>query len=299
MTLQLKHKALIAAVAVVAVIALLVLFLRPNSSGDQLNNLPLAQMTNADSKASSATANNTTEGHMHAMEQKNESAAKGSAEKAEKKDDNPHHKQDTQQKQNEEPTVKYAEVAKEFGGPKRDPNDPLAIGRVDAPIVLLDFSDYRCPFCGLFHKETFGPLVKEYVDTGKMRVEWRDLVVNGKESEDAAVAARAAGEQGKFWEYNHAVFQRATRGHQPLPKHTLLEIARQVNIPDMQRFERDMESQALRDLVLRDRGYAATMRLNATPSFVIGTFPFSGAQSIERFREIINANLRSAEAAKK
>lgn len=190
MTLQLKHKVLIAAVALVAIVALLFLFLRPNASGDQLNNLPLAQMTNADSKKPPAEANNTPHsgGHMQATEQKNESAANNDAKG--------HHQQDKQPNHNEQPRVKYAEVAKEFGGPKREPNDPLAIGRPDAPVVLLDFSDYRCPFCGLFHRETFGTLVKEYVNTGKMRIEWRDLVVNGKESENAAVAARAAGEQG-------------------------------------------------------------------------------------------------------
>src|SRR5699024_8338091 len=93
------------------------------------------------------------------------------------------------------------EHAEEMDFVRRDADDPMAIGDVDAPVVLSEFIDMRCPFCAVVSRDIMPKLIEEYVDTGKVRIEFHDLVFYGDQSEQAAVAARAAGEQDKYFEF--------------------------------------------------------------------------------------------------
>lgn len=62
---------------------------------------------------------------------------------------------------------------------RRDPNDPLAVGPVDAPVVMVVFSDYQCPYCAKWSNDTL-TVLENYVDAGDLRVEWRDVNIFGK-----------------------------------------------------------------------------------------------------------------------
>ncbi|MDN5759410.1 MAG: DsbA family protein, partial [Tomitella sp.] len=64
--------------------------------------------------------------------------------------------------------------------------DPLALGSVDAPVVLVEFADYRCSFCAKFSRDIAPDLIDEYVDSGQLRIEWRDMPIYGEESMLAA-----------------------------------------------------------------------------------------------------------------
>lgn len=75
---------------------------------------------------------------------------------------------------------------------RRIDGDPLALGAVDAPVVMVAYSDYRCPFCAKFSRDTEPVLVEKYVDEGVLRIEWRDLPIFGEQSMSAARAGRAA-----------------------------------------------------------------------------------------------------------
>lgn len=185
-----------------------------------------------------------------------------------------------------EPAAKPSDFA------RRDADDPTALGDVDAPIVLIEYSDYRCPYCGLYATETQPLLVEEYVETGLVRIEWRDVPIFGEQSEMAAVAARAAGEQGLFWEYNAAVFALAEEGgHTELPRETLLAIAAEIGVPDLERFEADLGSPELAALVQADRDEATTLGVSSTPTFIVGDVAFAGAYPVENFREVIDQEL--------
>src|SRR5262245_23906624 len=83
-----------------------------------------------------------------------------------------------------------------------------ALGRPDAPVTLVEFTDLECPFCRRFHVSTFEELRKQYIDTGKVRFITRDLPLTAihPNALRAAHAARCAGEQGKFWELRHSMF---------------------------------------------------------------------------------------------
>ncbi|NMR28708.1 DsbA family protein [Crystallibacter degradans] len=178
---------------------------------------------------------------------------------------------------------------------RRIADDPTALGAVDAPVVMVEYSDYRCPFCGLFARDTLPALVKKYVDSGDLRIEWRDLPVFGEESMEAALAGRAAGEQGKFWEFNKAVYDAAPeRGHADLNRERLIEFAEQSGVPDMKKFEADLESKQLRQAVTRDAQEAASLGATGTPTFLVNDTPFVGAQPLEAFEQAIDAELNEA-----
>ncbi|WP_019482549.1 DsbA family protein [Arthrobacter sp. TB 23] len=181
---------------------------------------------------------------------------------------------------------------------RRIADDPTALGDVDAPVVMIEYADYRCPFCGLFARDTLPPLVDKYVESGDLRIEWRDLPVFGDESFAAAVAGRAAGEQGLFWEFNKAVFDIAPeRGHAELPRERLLEIAAEIGVPDMAKFEADLDSEKLEQAVTTDAQEAATLGATGTPTFLVNDTPFVGAQPLATFEEAIDAALEQAESS--
>ena len=74
---------------------------------------------------------------------------------------------------------------------RRDFDDPMAVGRVDAPVVMVEYSDFQCPYCGRFARETKPELLRQYVERGVLRIEWRNFPIFGEESERAARAAWA------------------------------------------------------------------------------------------------------------
>lgn len=180
---------------------------------------------------------------------------------------------------------------------RRTADDPTALGPVDAPVVLVEYADYRCPFCGLFSRDTLPPLVEKYVKSGELRVEWRDLPVFGDQSTMAAVAGRAAGNQGKFWEFNKAAFAIAPeRGHADLSRERLVQIAQEAGVPDMTRFDADLDSKELQQAVATDAQEAASLGATGTPTFLVNDTPLIGAQPLATFEKAVQAALKKAES---
>ncbi len=176
--------------------------------------------------------------------------------------------------------------------PRRDPEDPLALGEVDAPVVLIEYADYRCSYCGRFALET-KPGLLGLVEDGTLRMEWRDFPVFQNESVDLAVAARAAGQQGMFWEYNQAIFSyQFVEGNQDFTEPALVGLAEQVGVPDLEAFRADLASEALRAAVQAE--YEASLALlgqASTPQFLVNDEYIGGAQPLEYFQAVIDQEL--------
>lgn len=171
--------------------------------------------------------------------------------------------------------------------PHRTAGDPTALGKVDAPVVMVEWSDYRCPFCSVWARDTF-PQLKGYVDSGSLRIEHRDLVLFGDQSMQAALAGRAAGNQGKFWEFSGAVHAVApTNGHPNITHADLVAFAKKAGVPDIAKFEKDMAAPATRAAVEKDNAEARSLGLSGTPFFVINTTPLSGAQPLQVFEQTL------------
>ncbi|HWK28398.1 MAG TPA: thioredoxin domain-containing protein [Solirubrobacter sp.] len=172
---------------------------------------------------------------------------------------------------------------------RREAGDPMAIGPVDAPVVLVLWTDMRCPFCALFNRETLPKLMDEYVRPGKVRIEVHDVAFFGKQSENGAVAARAAGAQGKFFEYLKAVYAVAPEGKHPsLPAAKLVKFASQVGVPDLARFKADLDDASLHELARQSNATAQGLGVTTVPFFLAGESSIAGAQPVEVFREFLD-----------
>ncbi len=173
---------------------------------------------------------------------------------------------------------------------RRVDGDPLAMGDVDAPVVLVEYADYRCPFCGVFARDTQPELVSRYVEAGILRIEWRDLPMFGDQSVDAALAVRAAGRQDRFWEFHEAIYANApSRGRPDLPRERLLDLADEAGVPDVEQLEADMTDSELHAELQKDIDEANALGASSTPVFLVNDRPIVGAQPLEVFVEAIEA----------
>lgn len=173
-----------------------------------------------------------------------------------------------------------------LGLQRRDPDDPMAAGDVDAPVVLIEYADYRCPYCAQFAVET-RPQLQPLVDAGVLRVEFRDFVIFDEQSHAAAVAARAAAAQGVLEPYQEAVFALSTEGHAEIGRQELVDLAAEVGVPDLEEFEEALDDPALAAAVDADTAEARSIGLTSTPTFLVNTTVVQGAQTASYFEAVI------------
>lgn len=174
-------------------------------------------------------------------------------------------------------------------GPAPPPISPaLTLGRADARITMIEFGDYQCTSCAAFARDTQAALIRKYVDTGVVRLVWWDFPWVNSQSVDAAVAARAAGRQGKFWQFHDYLFahQFPTEGSGQLTSAFLLSVARKTGL-NLASFSRDVRDPVLRREVLADGAYGQATGVPGTPAFLIGGRPFFGAQPLSAFAAAI------------
>ena len=171
-----------------------------------------------------------------------------------------------------------------------------ALGRPDAPLTIVEFTDLQCPYCARFARDTWPLLRERYVDTGKIRFATRDLPLPIHEfALPAAVAARCAGQQGKVWEYREALF----RDQSLLSQGRYAELAGEFGL-DRTRFESCRADPAVLAAVRADAALAASSGISSTPSFVIGRVVngefagevMSGAKPFEVFQQRLDSLLQ-------
>jgi protein-disulfide isomerase len=172
---------------------------------------------------------------------------------------------------------------------RRVADDPLAVGKVDAPVVMITYSDFQCPFCGKFARDTLPTLEKKYVDNGTLRIEWRDFPYLGPESKTAALAGRAAAAQGRFWQFHDAMYaDQLPPNSGRLDQQYLDAVARRIGL-DVDQFRAYMESDIAKRRIATDFDEGQTIGVTGTPSFIINGTPIVGAQPIEVFEQTIEA----------
>ncbi|MFE6887559.1 DsbA family protein [Streptomyces sp. NPDC057694] len=171
---------------------------------------------------------------------------------------------------------------------RRDADDRLARGRADAPVVLIEYADFKCGYCGKFARDTEPGLVKKYVDEGTLRIEWRNFPIFGAESEAAARAAWAAGQQGRFWEFHRAAYADGAK-EKGFAADRLEALAREAGVDDLGRFRTDRDSDAARAAVEKDRAEAYSLGATSTPSFLVNGQPIAGAQPDAAFEQVIES----------
>lgn len=173
---------------------------------------------------------------------------------------------------------------------------PPVQGSADAPVEMVMWEDFQCPFCRRFSLNTIRELRSQYVDTGKMKLVWRNFQRYGQESTDAGVAAYCAGEQGKFWEYHDSLFAHQ-RGIQvgSFTKASLRQFAGDLRI-DVNAFDACVVTNVdkYRQVLRSDFDAARSQDVSGTPTFFINGQLVVGAQPTETFVSVIEAKLRQA-----
>jgi protein-disulfide isomerase len=175
-------------------------------------------------------------------------------------------------------------------------DDPV-MGNPDAKVTIIEFGDYQCPICRLFWKETLPRIRKEYIDTGKVKLVFRDFPLSVHPmAAAAAMATECADEQGLFWEYHDKVYReqdrRAREG----------EVA-EFRLNDLKRWAADtkldaaafndcLDSGKYKQEVAADYATAIGLGLGGTPVFFINGRAIFGTQPFATFQKVLEEELK-------
>ncbi len=171
---------------------------------------------------------------------------------------------------------------------RRTPDDPMARGEVDAPVVMVAYSEFQCPFCGKFARDTEPTLVEKYVEDGTLRIEWRDFPYLGPESMTAAEGGRAAAEQDRFWEFQEEMYaDQLPPNSGRLDESYLVDVAERAGL-DVDQFREDLASDSIGRDIKQDFAEGQAIGVTGTPAFIINGVPVIGAQPTEVFEETID-----------
>lgn len=163
-------------------------------------------------------------------------------------------------------------------------DDDPALGPPDAPITIVEFSDFNCPYCRRFRQTTFDELMAAY--PGQIHFVYRDYPILSQQSFLAAQAAECADEQGAFWEYHDELFS----GRLELGPPAYRQYASDLGL-DVENFMACFESGQLADEVQADARYASGLGITGTPTFFINGIPLVGAQPLAEFTRLIDQEL--------
>ncbi len=167
------------------------------------------------------------------------------------------------------------------------PDDDPSHGPADAPVTIVEFSDFNCPYCARFVRETLPLLRENYGD--RIRFIYRDFAILGPTSVDAAIASECANEQSGFWAYHDLLF--ANQGN--FGRDRLIDYAQQVEL-NIEEFTACLSDTVMRDEVLRDTAEAQGLGASGTPTFFINGRPLIGAQPYATFAAMIDEELGMA-----
>lgn len=178
-------------------------------------------------------------------------------------------------------------------------NDPI-IGNPDAPITIIEFSDFQCPFCARFHTQTLPLLLDQYIEQGKVKLVFRDFPIQNihPNALPAAVAAECANEQGKFKEMHDILFDNQNQWNNQETVDALSmfsQYATQIQL-DQETFDSCLTSGKHIEEIRKDLEDGRSYQVTGTPGFFIGNddigyVELKGAQPFESFKKVIDAQL--------
>ncbi len=188
------------------------------------------------------------------------------------------------------PAPAAAGAAPAAGGVVKIPlGDSPSKGATDALVTIVQFSDYQCPFCSRV-EPTIDRIMTEYKD--KVRVVWKDLPLSfHNNAKPAAIAARAAEQQGKFWQMHKKMFENQSALDAP----NLEKYAQEIGL-NMAKFKSALSDAKVKAVVESDEALAGKVGATGTPAFFINGIKLSGAQPFESFKATIDAEVTKAQA---
>ena len=180
----------------------------------------------------------------------------------------------------------------------RDPADAQAKGKVDAPVVMVVYSDFACPYCTQFAQKV-EPELADLVAQGTLRVEWRDLAQISPTSPLAAQAGRAAAKQGKFWEFHDAVYAAADpKGHPAYTEDSLVDFAKKAGVADLSKFRADMTAAETVKAVSESTNHVHSIGIQGTPFMIVGETYINGYKDADYMTAVVKSQAAKAKEAK-
>ena len=170
------------------------------------------------------------------------------------------------------------------------------LGNANAPIALIEFGDYQCSFCKRHSDQTNHLIIKNYVETGKVKIMFKDLIVVGEDSANAAHAAHCAKDQGMFWAYHFTLYNNWNgEGTGWITNDNLNRFAEDLEL-DVNEFSECMSDNRWNDLILASQKDGQALGVGGTPAFfLIGptdhVSKIDGAQPYSVFVEVFEAEL--------
>lgn len=160
-----------------------------------------------------------------------------------------------------------------------------SLGPDDAPITIVEFSDFQCPFCKRFHEETYQSLLDAY--PGQIRFVYRNLPLTSihPDAMSAAVASLCANEQNVYWDYHDKLFSSDVLGRE-----TYVQYATDLNL-NTDEFNSCLDSGKFDDFIAQDMDFAFNLGVQSTPTFFINGLAIVGAQPLDSFQNLIDKEL--------
>ena len=198
-------------------------------------------------------------------------------------------------------TIEPSSTIQQVGPPKITMNTFLAnsspvLGNSNAPITLIEFGDYQCHFCNVFFHSTEEDILEKYVETGKVKMIFKDYNIIGPDSVNASHGAHCASDQGLFWEYHDILYSNWTGENNGWASSDNLTIFAQEIGLDMDTWSECMKTGVHSQTIVGSNEDARILELTGTPAFfVIGpdgeTTRFFGAQPLEAFEKVFQEEL--------
>ena len=168
-------------------------------------------------------------------------------------------------------------------------DDDFFLGKEDALVTIIEFSDYECPFCEKFYSQTLSQIKSTYIDTGKVKFVYRDFPLPfHSQAEPAALAANCAGEQGKYFEFHDKIFDNNGAGGKSSSNYKKWAQELKLDIP---LWEACLSNPAQKQEIQNDIRGGSAAGISGTPGFIINGKLLSGAQPFSVFQQLIEAEL--------
>ncbi|MBU0963175.1 MAG: DsbA family protein [Nanoarchaeota archaeon] len=165
-------------------------------------------------------------------------------------------------------------------------NDPF-IGNINANIIIVEFSDFQCPYCGRFYKEVFPKIYEDYIEPGKAKFVYKNFPLSIHQySKVAAEAGLCANEQEKFWDYGDKLFN----NQNVLDINSLKKYASDIGL-DTKKFNECLDFGKMSSEVQKDINEAVSYNVKGTPTIFINGIKLVGVQPIDSYIKIIEDEL--------
>ena len=177
-------------------------------------------------------------------------------------------------------------------------NGSPILGDPNAPITLVEFGDYQCHYCNVFFQSIEKDIVKNYVDTGKVKIIFKDYNIIGEDSVIASQGAHCSNDQGLFWEYHDILYSNWTGENNGWASSENLAIfAQQIDL-NMNKWSECMKKGSHSQIILKSNDDARALELTGTPAFFIinsegKVTKLFGAQPFEVFKKIFDSQLEN------